>query len=268
MYKYLGDTGIKMYDLFNLISIIALLIMNMSQIKYKKDFLSGVSQRYIRRHFKKDNFFSKHKTTIVAVVEMFFISLVQYGFVSVFTQHFGDAVGTGNNYFAVLYFVPFILMLFFYIIKISPLKQLDMITPAYPLALVFVKIACFCSGCCRGMEYEAGLYNADTGLIELPIQLAESALALLIFIFIMIYRKKSKEGTLYPVYLIAYSGLRFFIEFFRAEENIFLIFKVYHILCIVGVTIGIIEFIAVQKYSKEIIKCYNNRRIKERKHML
>ncbi len=263
MYQYLGNTGIKMYDIFNLISVIALLIMNMSMLKQKTEFLSAVSLRHIKRCRRKNKPRFVYNRYTVAFVEMFLISLVQYGFVSIFTMQFGKIMDTGRNYFSVLYFVPCLLMLLFYIIKISPIKQFDMITPAYAIALVFAKIACFCSGCCNGIECEYGFYNANSGLKEFPVQLAEAAIVLFIFIFLLIYRKKAKNGTLFPVFLITYSAARFFLEFLRHEENIFLIFKTYHILCIIGILLGIAEYYIAVKYGEKIIKFYNNRKIKD-----
>ena len=261
MYKYLGNTGIKMYDILNFVSIIALVIMNMSALKQKKEFMSRAALRFSRRYYKKKNIKPPFNYTVFAIAELFFISLLQYGFVGIFTQKFGAMVHTGNNYFSVLYFVPFILMFFFYLIGISPLKQMDMITPAYPLALVFVKIACFCSGCCNGIEHESGLYNADTGLVEIPVQLAESALALIIFLILICLRKKFKEGTQLPIFIISYSGARFFLEFLRADENVLWFLKTYQILCIIGVILGVAELIIVTKYADKIKEFYNRRKI-------
>ena len=256
MYKYLADTDIRMYDIFNFISILALLVMNMAQLKKKSVFLSNSAEKFIRKHSsgEKKSIFSNR--LFIAFIEMFMISLVQYGFVSILTTILGNWLETGKNYFGVLFVVPFILMAFFYIIGIAPLKQLDMITPAYAIALVFVKIACFCCGCCNGIEYEGGLYNKTTELTEFPVQLIEAGLGLIIFIFILIYRKKAKEGTLLPIYIVLYSATRFFSEFLRHEENILWILKTYHILCIAGVILGVIELWAVLKYGDRITKFY------------
>ena len=245
-----------MYDLFNFISIIALLILNMSHVRHKTTFFSGASIKFIKKHFKKSRLPDKVKYTLLAIAEIFFISLVQYGFVSIFTKTFGEMVGTGRNYFAVLFFVPMLLMIYFYVIKIPPLKQMDIITPAYPLALIFVKIACFCSGCCHGIEFSSGLFNASTERYEFPVQLAEACLALILFVSLMFYKKKLKEGTLFPLFLISYSGIRFFLEFLRGEENIISIFKTYHILCVIGVLAGFIELLLITKYRQKINEFY------------
>ena len=256
MYKYLGNTDIKMYDIFNFVSIIALLIMNMSLLPKKAAFLSDASVKAVNYLKTKHNNTFLCNPLFIAFIEMFFISLVQYGPVGIITDKFGNIVHTGNNYFGVLYFVPFILMVFFYVIKIPPLKQMDMITPAYSVANVFVKIACFCAGCCNGFEWEKGLYNAVDDRYEFPVQLVEATLALIIFIFLLWFRKRAKEGTMFPIYLILYSGTRFFSEFLRHEEEVLWIFKTYHLLCIAGVILGIAEFFIAVKFKDRINEFY------------
>lgn len=90
---------------------------------------------------------------------------------------------------------------------------MDIITPAYPLAMNFVKLGCLCFGCCGGFECSWGIYFPSKDITCFPTQFLEIAQALIIFIFIMKYKSKAKEGTLCPLYLTIYSATRFFIEF-------------------------------------------------------
>ena len=92
MYRYLGDTDIALYDLFNFISILALLVLNLSNVKHKTTFFSGASLKFIRKYFNKEKPAAPYKYMLVAAGEIFFISLVQYGFVSIFTQQFGHMI--------------------------------------------------------------------------------------------------------------------------------------------------------------------------------
>ena len=126
---------------------------------------------------------------------------------------------------------------------------MDLITPAYSLRLIVVKLACFCQGCCSGMECSWGVYYPSDDAVLFPSQLLEAFVSLIIFVFLMVYRKKAKEGTLFPIYLIIYSATRFFTEFTRIEDEVFGILKTYHILCLVGIFVGIIWHVIVKKYS-------------------
>ncbi len=256
MYKYLGNTEILMYDILNLFSGLVLLVTNLTSLKNKSSFLSNISLKTIERIKIKQRYNILSNPKLFAFAEIVFISFIQYAFTAILNINFGKLVKTGGNYFATVFFYPLILMIFFYVVKISPLKQMDMITPSYPIALFFVKIACFCAGCCNGFEWEKGLYNAEEGRYEFPVQLVEAALALIIFIFLLWFRKRAKEGTMFPIYLILYSGTRFFSEFLRHEEEVLWIFKTYHLLCIAGVILGIAEFFIAVKFKDRINEFY------------
>lgn len=261
MYQYFGSADILLYDILNLISSVFLLAFNLTQIKKKRLILSNTSL-LLTEHFQ-----NKKKIRLLSsigfrtVIEIVIISLAQYGPAPNLNDKFGEIVGTGDNYFGTLFFIPFILLIVYYIIGVDPLKQTDLITPAYPLALAVVKLACFCQGCCNGIECSFGLYNHDTGLVEFPVQLVESGLALLIFIFLLLWRKKAKDGTLFPTYLIMYSATRFFSEFLRSEPDVIWKLKTYHILCIIGVIAGIVELIIVLKFGNKISLFYSERKL-------
>ena len=90
--------------------------------------------------------------------------------------------------------------------------------------------------------------------MEFTIQLVEAGLALLIFIFLMAWRKKAKPGTMFPIYLVIFSGTRFFSEFLRCEPNVFWRLKIYHILCVIGAVVGVIEMILITKFGYKIKK--------------
>ena len=116
-----------------------------------------------------------------------------------FTSPFGDLVGTGANYYALLFVNSSLLVLYCCIVGINPLKHFDWIAPSYALALIVAKFACFCSGCCYGIEWEHGIYSYRNERYEVPVQLIEAFWALLIFIFMMCYKKKVKRGTFFPI---------------------------------------------------------------------
>ena len=254
MYEYLGNTGILMYDFVGALSAVAFIVFNLLQTKQKVNELSKLTQ-FLHKKFVRIKV--DHYKIGFALVELFIITVFQVGFVAKLNNTFGNIVDTGANYFGLLFFGPIILFVWFYISSLNPFKQMDRITPAYPLALIFVKLACFCQGCCRGMECSWGWYYPNRDATMFPSQFVEAVLALAIFIFLMIYRKKAKEGTLFPIYLIVYSFTRFFAEFFRSEENVLGFLKTYHILCIIGVVIGFLWLFIVCKFSDRINVIYS-----------
>ncbi len=255
MCVFLADTSIRMYDLLNYLSFAVLVIFNLTQIKTKKANLGNISILINSRILKSQ---SEVFLWIFATIELLLVSVFQGAFIGVVNEAFGDALGSGTNYFGTLFFGPIILFLWFFIVGVNPLKEMDLVTPAYSISLVIVKAACFCAGCCRGVECSWGLYYPENDAFMFPAQLLEALIALIIFIFLVVHRKKVKEGTLFPIYLIIYSAIRFFTEFTRIEEEVFWIFKLYHILCFVGILVGVLWLIIVKKYSDKIIRLYEN----------
>lgn len=253
MYIFLADTGIRMYDLLNYLSFVVLIIYNFTLIKTKKANLSNLSTFLNERFFKSK---SSVSVWVFAVAELFIISILQGAFIGVINEAFADVLDTGTNYFGTMFFGPVILFVWFYLIGVNPLKEMDLITPAYSLRLIVAKLACFCAGCCEGFECSWGLYFPENDAVQFPSQLLEAFVALIIFVLLTVYRKKAKEGTLFPVYLILYSVTRFFTEFTRTEEEVFWILKLYHILCLVGVVVGILWLLIVKKYSYKIVALY------------
>lgn len=253
MDSLLGSNS-NLYYILGTTSTFILFIFNLSQIKYKKHFIGNLAKTFQKYFQEKNKSISKilSNNTFWAIIETLIISCIQYLPISFLNFKFGKLIGTGANYYGLLFFIPYILFFCCYLIKIPPLKQIDLITPAFPLALTVSKLACFFAGCCRGMECSFGLYNYSTQCVEFPVQLVEAAIAFIIFIFLMFWRKKARLGTMFPTYLVVYSFSRFFSEFFRIEPNILWGLKKYHFLCITGVILGIIQLIIINKYRNKI----------------
>lgn len=236
-----------LYLFFNMVAVTVLIAYNLLHYKEKKLLLSKASLAAIR-YFEAKQKKVLSATGFWVVAEIWIISIVQHTIGMFINPAFGNLVGTGANYYGLLFFQPLLVIALCILIKVDPLAQMDLITPAYPLALIFTKIACYFGGCCNGIPWEQGFYNPISRLIEFPVQLLESAAALLLFIFLQVCKKKFKKGTVFPIYLMAYSALRFFTEFFRVEPEVFMGLKTYQILCIVGVIVGVLEYLAARKY--------------------
>ena len=237
-------------------------LFNLLHYRQKKKILGGVS-RSITKFFasKPQNFFFKILSADVlwVILETLLITAVQYVYTGFLNGVFGNLVNTGANYFGRIFVAPLLVVLLCVLLRIDPLAQLDLVTPAYPLGLIFVKIACHFGCCCTGFAWEKGIYNPVTRQIEFPSQFLESGVALLLFVFLMCFKKKFKKGTVFPIYLIVYSGLRFFTEFTRSEPAVFLGLKTYQIICIVAVLVGIGGYIAARAYDKHVQKKKENK---------
>ena len=260
MYKYLGNSDILLYDLLNTLSGVAVYIFCFFQYKRQKaiqSFGTRSIQNAVAKKFPNSKVKILSGCTFWIILELIIFSFVECQLTASFNRTFGDLIGTGANYFGQLYHIPFLLAAFCLLFWCDPLKQIDLLAPSFPLALFIAKIACFCHGCCGGIEWANGLYNTESGLTEFPIQLVEAGLALLIFVLMLFIRDKAKPGTLFPIYLIIYSGTRFFSEFLSKKPDVFWILKTYHILCIIGVVLGIIELVVALKFGDQISELFS-----------
>lgn len=241
------------YDLLNYIGAFTLLFYNLFHIKERRKLEYGRLRLWAdgqRMQGKKGIFVNDN---LWLIMEIIIISLFQYVPAPIFNAVFGNLIGTGSNYFGLLYTIFFILLFACWLIKVDAKKQMDLITPAFPLALFFAKMGCFTAGCCNGVAWEFGIANAYTGIREFPIQLLEALVGLLLFFILRINRKRIKEGAMFPIYLMAYSGIRFFTEFLRAESAVLFYLKLYQYLCLAGLLLGIGQyyfFVAEKKRRK------------------
>ena len=242
-----------LYAAFNTIATCVLYIFNMAHYKKKKElqtpWLQYITAEIVKSKYKR---LSNILPVLFVLAESLLFSYFQYPLSGSTNGWMGEIANTGTNYYGLITFSPVFVCLLSCILWVNPLKQEDLITPVYPLALVLSKIACTFAGCCHGMQWANGLYNYKYDRYEVPIQLIEAGVALLIFFFLLWWRKKAKTGTMYPTYVIVYSGIRFFTEFMRGEENTFGPLKTYHILCLIGIAYGILMLVVVHFFGEKI----------------
>lgn len=108
--------------------------------------------------------------------------------------------------------------------QISFSNMMYMAAPAFPLFHFFGRIGCFLAGCCHGIPvswgiaYHNSLGNVPNGVPLLPVQLIEAGGNLLLFLLLNWMQNRKKEGNLIGIYLVAYSMMRFILEFFRGDK--------------------------------------------------
>jgi len=238
--------------LFGYLSYVAVLGYNLSQLPQKRDLLGYRTTSIMQRFSRRNPYTLLGNTLFWAVIETLVISVFQYALVGILNTSFGDLVGTGANYYGLMFSSPILVLAACLLFGVNPLKQMDLIAPSFPFALIFVKISCFCTGCCGGIECDLGIYSEITGRTEFPIQLLESAVAMVLFVVLVFWADKIRTGTVFPAYLMLYSGIRFLTEFLRHEPAILWGLKRYHFLCIAGLIVGAAEYAFVLKFGNKI----------------
>ena len=116
--------------------------------------------------------------------------------------------------------------------KIPTWRTADLIGPALALGHGFGRIGCFMAGCCYGRacslpwavnfqdEYAHGLTGVPIHQDLHPVQAYEAILNFInAFILYRLLRKKKYEGQVFVFYILNYSVIRFFTEFFRGDHS-------------------------------------------------
>jgi len=105
--------------------------------------------------------------------------------------------------------------------NLSVYRMLDLLSPFLALAQAIGRIGCLLNGCCFGKESKFGIYFDVHNEVLIPTQIYSSLLLIIIFIILrFLQNRPHKQGTIFFAYLLLYSLKRFFIEFWRADNEI------------------------------------------------
>lgn len=152
-------------------------------------------------------------------------------------------------------------------------KTADIVGPALALSHGLGRIGCFSAGCCFGRacespwgvsfhsEYAHELTGIPLKTLLHPVQLYESALNFTNFLVLFFLLKRKRfDGQVFALYIINYSIIRYFTEFFRGDhaEKVFLIkrtspylsFSLPQLFCVLGLAGGIVLFFILKKRKR------------------
>jgi phosphatidylglycerol:prolipoprotein diacylglycerol transferase len=120
---------------------------------------------------------------------------------------------------------------------LSVYKILDLVIPFVALAQAIGRIGCLLNGCCYGR-----------GPYLIPTQIY-SSLALLVIFFILrhLQERPHRAGEIFFTYLALYALKRFFIEFWRADnEIIFLGLTLFQVFSLIIFTLAFLKLLALK----------------------
>ncbi|MBS3818451.1 prolipoprotein diacylglyceryl transferase [bacterium] len=154
--------------------------------------------------------------------------------------------------------------------KIPTWKTADIFAPAIALGHGVGRIGCFSAGCCYGRvcsvpwgvvfgnEYAHNLTGIPLNTPIHPTQLYESILNFLNFSVLFILLKKKKfDGQVLSFYIINYSLIRYFVEFYRGDHpeksyvisnpSPYLSLSMPQLFCIIGLIFGVLLFFFLKR---------------------
>ena len=140
----------------------------------------------------------------------------------------------GMSFFGAVFLVLLLMPLAGLLFRLKPLQSLDACAPCVASIIGFMRFGCLCAGCCGGVMCTIGSFP-----FQWPAQLMEGFGDMLILVLLLrLEQKEEKRGWLYPVFLVAYGVMRFFIEFVRTSPKNMLGFSEGQWLALLGVMIG------------------------------
>ncbi len=131
----------------------------------------------------------------------------------------------GNNIVRVFIWVPIVALPIAKLMKIDWLRSCDFLAPCVPLIQAVAHWGCIFAGCCHGYPSSWGIYNPALGQTVFPCPPLEALVALAIVIIVCRYEKKhdyKPNGYAYPLMLVLFGSTRFFLEFLRDNDKLFL----------------------------------------------
>lgn len=230
---YFAKAGLseQMYDLWN---VVAVLIATIAFYMYG-------------RYFK----LKWYKTILSFVLVYFFIDIA-----SLFALWLesGFTCLNGKNFALGFVYAPLACWLTGKVFR-TPYKVLsDWLAPMPLLLFAIFRIACTTAGCCMGYPVKWGIYNPWLNDYMFPVQLLEALLSVLILIFLMIRMKKRNyvpDGKSMPLMLAVYGAVRFFTEFLRQNEKLFLGISAAALHSLFMCAAGVVILLCMRRFSKK-----------------
>jgi phosphatidylglycerol:prolipoprotein diacylglycerol transferase len=124
----------------------------------------------------------------------------------------------GVSFFGSVFFIPMIMPLVGRMFKLKFGETLDICGPCVAIMIGCLRIGCLMQGCCGGW-----VMHLESFSFVWPTQLMEFVGDIAILIWLMRFEMlKQMKNLLYPLFMISYSVLRFFIEFLRVKSDLWL----------------------------------------------
>ncbi len=156
--------------------------------------------------------------------------------------------------------------------KLPVWEVADLFAPALPIGHALGRVGCFLNGCCFGRPW-SGLLGvsyppeSDVHRIQLikglsapdsmqclpvfPIQLAAALMNLAIFgVLLVAAPRMARRGRLFALYVMLYSGMRFFLEFARGDYLETLgPFTPAQVVCLLLFPAGVVLFVLLGRFG-------------------
>lgn len=157
-------------------------------------------------------------------------------------------INAGLSAYGAIFGASFFIILFCFQFHKSIKETFLLLAPSFPLMYSIGKIGCFIAGCCYGINYN-GLFkiiykhskSAPNNVYLFPVQLIESIIFFIIFIYLIYQHKKNKYNLkVLCMTAIICSLTKFILDFFRMSHSTF--FSANQIISLILIALGAFTF--------------------------
>lgn len=121
----------------------------------------------------------------------------------------------GVSFYGSVFLIPILMPLFGLLFRLKPSQTMDICGPSVAVMIGCLRFSCFLTGCCGGWTLCIG----DV-CFAWPTQIMDSIGDFAILTWLLLREeKKPQSGKLYPCFMVAYSVMRFFLEFLRDTDK-------------------------------------------------
>lgn len=165
----------------------------------------------------------------------------------------------GNNIVRVFWWLGVFVFPVSRLLKLDFWRCLDFVSPCLCINHGIAHIGCIFPGCCHGYPCEWGLYSNSAGTRCFPTQPIEAAVALGIAAYIW-RREKRKgygngvDGLSFPIMLMLFGYSRFFLEFLRDNNKLFLGISSLALHALLNAVIGTVAYIIIRNKQKRKVQ--------------
>ena len=119
----------------------------------------------------------------------------------------------GTSFFGAVFLAPVLMAAVALLLRVHIADLLDLCAPAECVMLAILKVQCFLVKCCGGRT----LWQTGSGVtVVFPSQIAELCNALVLMaVLLLLMRKETMRGKIYPMYMVLYGGTRFCLNLLR-----------------------------------------------------
>lgn len=117
----------------------------------------------------------------------------------------------GVSFYGSVFLIPLLMPLVGWALGLKPRQTMDLCGPCVAIMIGCLRFSCFVTGCCGGWTVCLGSF-----CFAWPTQILDSIGDFSIMICLLQKEERTPQsGKLYPIFIVAYSAMRFFLEFLR-----------------------------------------------------